>query len=82
MNIADSLLVTRIIIIFGMVNLLTALLIFFSCRCLPPSKIGGTLMKYRPFQRLYRYHCYLWRVFWSSVVIHTILVVIFLGWPT
>ncbi len=56
MNIFDSVFAIRLIFILGIVNLVTALLIFFSCRCLSGSKIGSKLMKYPPYQRFYRYH--------------------------
>ncbi len=81
MNIFDPVLAVRLIIILGIINLVSAVLIFFSCRCLPGSKLGSKLMKYQRYQRFYKYHCYIWRVFWPSVMIHAILVIIFLGWP-
>ena len=82
MNILDPLVATRIIFILGIINLVSVLLIFFSCRCLPGSRIGSKLMKYRPYQRYYKYHCHIWKVFWPSVTVHAILAIIFLGWPT
>lgn len=47
MNILDPLLVIRVIFILGFVNLVTGTVIFFSCRCLPGSRLGTRLMKYR-----------------------------------
>ncbi len=81
MNIFAPLLVIRLIVVLGIVNLVTGVLIFSSCRCLPGSKLGSKLMKYHAYQRFYKYHCYIWRVFWPSVMIHAILTVVFLGWP-
>jgi len=81
MDIFHSLTAARLIFILGIVNLVAGLMLFFSCRCLPGSKIGDRLMKYRPYQRFYRYHCYLWKVIWPSVVIHAFLAIMFLGWP-
>jgi hypothetical protein len=81
MNIFDSLLATRLIVVLGIVNLVTGVLIFSSCRCLPGSKLGSKLMKHQAYQRFYKYHCYIWRVFWPSVMIHAILAIIFFGWP-
>jgi len=81
MNVFDPLLITRLIVILGIVNLITGALIFFSCRCLSGSGLGSRLMKYRGYQRFYKYHCYIWRVFWPSVMIHTALAIIFFGWP-
>ena len=81
MNIFDPLLVTKLMVVLGIINLVTGLLIFFSCRCLPGSRLGARLMKYQKYQRFYRYHCYVWRVFWPSVMIHAVVGVIFFGWP-
>jgi hypothetical protein len=71
----------RVIFILGILNLLTGALIFFSCRCLSGSKLGNWLMKYKGYQRFYKYHCYIWRVFWPSVMIHAVLAIIIFGWP-
>jgi len=71
----------RIIFILGIVNLLTGFLIFFSCRCLPGSKIGAILMQKPPYKNFYKWHCHIWKVFWPSVIVHAILALIFFGWP-
>ncbi|MAH39428.1 MAG: hypothetical protein CL873_02700 [Dehalococcoidales bacterium] len=81
-KIIDPLLASRLIVILGIVNLVGGVLIFFSCRCLGGSKLGVKLMKYRSYQRFYQYHCYIWRVFWASVIIHASLAIIFFGWPS
>ena len=67
--------------ILGIVNLITGFLIFFSCRCLPGFKIGARLMKYRWYQHFYKFHCYIWMVFWVSVITHAILAIIYIGKP-
>ena len=71
----------RLIFILGIINLVTGTLIFLSCRCIPGLKIGVKLMKYRAYQRFYRYHCYIWKVFWSSVFVHAIFGIAYLGIP-
>jgi hypothetical protein len=81
MDIFNSLLAIRVIIILGIINLVTGALVFFSCRCLGGSKLGNRLMKYRGYQRFYKYHCYIWRVFWPSVMVHAVLALVFFGWP-
>ncbi|MBI2288275.1 MAG: hypothetical protein HYU83_04805 [Chloroflexi bacterium] len=80
MNTLDPL-VARLIISLGIINLVSGALVFLSCRCLGGSKIGTRLMKYKSFQRFYGYHCHIWKIFWASVFVHTIMVMIFLGWP-
>lgn len=77
----QSILVARLIVILGVVNLITGAAIFFSCRCIPGGKIMGKLMKYPAYQKFYKYHCYIWQVFWPSVLIHAILAIVFFGIP-
>jgi hypothetical protein len=72
---------TRILFVLGIINLITGLLIFFSCRCLPGSRIGKGLMKRPWYQKFFKLHCYIWWVFWVSVVVHAILAMIYIGWP-
>ena len=71
----------RLIFILGIINLVAGTLIFLSCRCIPGLKIGGKLMKYRAYQRFYRYHCHIWKVFWASVFVHAIFGIAYLGIP-
>lgn len=81
MEIFYSLAVGRAIFVLGILNLVAALLVFFSCRCLGSANLGKKLMKYRPYQRFYKYHCYVWWVFWPSVTVHAFLAIMRLGWP-
>ena len=55
----------RVLFILGIVNVVTGLLIFFSCRCLPGSGIGRRLMKYKWYQSYFKWHCYIWWIFWA-----------------
>jgi len=73
---------TRIIFSLGIINLVTGLLIFFSCRCLPGLKIGKSLMRHRWYQSFFKLHCYIWWVFWASVVVHAIFAIIYIGVPS
>jgi len=81
MELMQSIMVPRIIVILGIINILTGAAIFFSCRCLPGARLMGRMMKYNAFQRFYKYHCYIWRVFWPSVLIHSLLALMFFGLP-
>ncbi len=72
---------TRLVFILGIVNLITGALVLFSCRCLPTSKIGSKLMQHAAYKRFYKYHCYIWWAFWTSVIVHAVLVIVFLGIP-
>jgi hypothetical protein len=71
----------RVLFVLGIVNLVTGLLIFFSCRCLPGSRFGKSLMKNKWYQRFFKLHCYIWWVFWTSVVVHAIFAIVYVGWP-
>jgi hypothetical protein len=81
MELMQSIMVPRIIVILGIINILTGAAIYFSCRCLPGARLMGRMMKYNAFQRFYKYHCYIWRVFWPSVLIHSLLALMFFGLP-
>jgi len=81
MDIFQSIIAARLIFIFGIINLVTAVLVLLSCRCIPGSKLTASLMKYKAYQRFYRYHCYVWWVFWVSVVVHAVFATAFLGVP-
>lgn len=71
----------RILFILGIVNAITGLLIFFSCRCLPGSRLGKGWMKYKWYQKFFKWHCYIWWAFWISVIIHAVFGIIYIGWP-
>jgi hypothetical protein len=77
----SGLVTIRILFILGIVNLVTGLAIFFTCRCLPGSKIGRGLMKRRWYQGFFKFHCYIWWIFWASVIVHAVFTIKYIGWP-
>jgi len=81
MELLQSVMVPRIIVILGIINILAGAAVFFSCRCIPGARLMGKMMKYSAFQNFYKYHCYIWRVFWPSVFLHSLLVLMFFGLP-
>ena len=81
MGVFQSIVVAKLIFVFGIINLLTVVALFFSCRCVPGNPVMGKLMKYRSYQRFFRYHCYLWWVLLPSVVVHATLAILFFGIP-
>ena len=81
MNIFNSVFAARLIFILGIINLLTGFLVLLTCRCLPTSRIGSKLMQYTAYNRFYRYHCYIWWIFWTSVIIHAAFAIGLLGIP-
>lgn len=76
-----ALLATRVLFILGIINLLTGLAVFLSCRCLPGSRIGKRLMQHRWYQGFFKFHCYIWWAFWISVIVHAILAIVYIGVP-
>lgn len=81
MGIFSETAVARLIFILGITNLVAVTLIFLSCRCTPGLVIIGKLMKYRAYQRFYKYHCYIWWVLWTSVVVHAVFAISSVGVP-
>ena len=71
----------RLLLILGVVNLVTGLLVFFSCRCVGGSRLGVKLMGHKGYQRFFKLHCHIWKVFWPSVIVHALLAIVFFGWP-
>lgn len=70
-----------LIYILGIVNLVLGSLIFFTCRCIPGWKLTSGLMQYQAYKRFFRAHCYLWWIFWPSVIVHAIVAIIYFGTP-
>lgn len=81
MSIFYSPLAAQIIFILGIINFIVAMLLLSTCRCIPMLKPFKGLMKNKTFQRYYKWHCYLWWVFFPSVIVHVIFAVGRLGMP-
>lgn len=70
MNIFQTAAAAQLVFVLGIVNLTFVALILFTCRCLPTWKPTKGIMKLKWFQRVYKYHCYLWWILIPSVIIH------------
>ena len=81
MELFQSIVAARIIFVLGIINLVTGIMIFLTCRYPAGSKRLGKLRQYSFYQRLFSYHCYIWWVFWVSVIIHAIFAIGLLGNP-
>ena len=68
---------TQVIKILGILNITMAVLLFSSCRCIPASKLFRGIMDRPAYKSYYKYHCYLWYVFWPSVIVHTTIAIVF-----
>ena len=71
----------RVIFITAMINLVSIILILFSCRCINSWKLTSGLTKYHWFKRYFKWHCYIWYVLLPSVIIHASLAINMLGVP-
>jgi hypothetical protein len=81
MAIFQSAVAARLVFILGITNLVTAVLVLMSCRCIPALRITGNLMNHKLYKQFFRLHCYIWWFFWISVVAHAILALGRLGSP-
>jgi len=81
MSIFHSILAARLILILGIINFVTGFLLLFTCRVIPAFKLTKGLMQHAFYKSFYRYHVYLWWIFWVSVILHVIFAINFLGWP-
>ncbi|MDD5398586.1 MAG: hypothetical protein PHU70_05830 [Dehalococcoidia bacterium] len=67
-----------IILILAVSNIVLGLLVFFSCRCLPGSRLARGLMQNQGYLTFYKFHCYLWLLFLISVMIHAVFAINFM----
>ena len=85
MSIFQSVAAVQVVFVLGIVNIVSGLLVFFTCRCMPGARltvrISGNLMKYAFYRRIYGYHCYIWWVFWGSVMVHAVFAIGSIGFP-
>ena len=65
----------RLIFSLGIINIVTGLFVFFTCRCLPGLTLTKPLMQYAWYKKLYKLHCYVWWIFWISVIVHAVFAI-------
>jgi len=70
----------KLMYLFGIINFICALFLFSTCRCIKSPKYYW-LTKYKIFSKLYPYHCYVWKIFIISIILHTILAIIIFDNP-
>ena len=81
MDIFQSMVAARVIFVFGIINLVSGVLVLLTCRCIPGAKITSGLMGYAIYKSFYKYHCYIWWIFWVSVIVHAVFALALLGVP-
>ncbi len=77
----NALLGLRVVFALGIVNFLTLLALFFSCRCMGSRKPFSKMLHFKPFARFYKFHCYYWYILFGSVVAHLTIAIKVLGIP-
>lgn len=81
MGLFRSQLGTQIIFVLGVINFLMALVLVVTCRCIPGNKILRRFTKNKPYQYINKTHCYLWWIFWPSVITHVVFTLARIGIP-
>jgi len=81
MAIIDPLLGIRLIVIFGITNVITFLMIASTCRCVVGVRFVNDMMKQDWYKWFFSHHCWYWRMFFLSVIIHIALVLMVFGIP-
>tara|TARA_Y100000310_G_scaffold324587_1_gene386609 strand:- start:42 stop:287 length:246 start_codon:yes stop_codon:yes gene_type:complete len=71
----------KLIYILGITNILSIILVMFTCRCMGLYRLTNKLFQYPWFQKIYSKHCWYWYIFIISVFAHTILAFKILGNP-
>jgi hypothetical protein len=71
----------RLVFVLGIVNLVFVTSILFTCRCLPTWSVTKPIMKHKWYQRVYKFHCYLWWILIPSVIVHAIFALGLYGVP-
>jgi cytochrome b561 len=81
MNIFHTVFAARLILILGILNLVTGSLLLFTCRIVPALRVAKNLMQNSFYKNIYRFHAYLWWIFWISVIVHAVFAISAMGWP-
>ena len=71
----------KLIYILGITNIISILLVLFTCRCVPAWKLTRRLMAYKWYQRFFKYHYYLWLILGISVIAHMVFAISLMGFP-
>lgn len=71
----------RLGFIFGLINIVSLLLVFFSCRCLVGTGFIKRMLQRGWYRKFYNLHCYYWWLFIISVALHTIIALSTYGVP-
>lgn len=76
-----ALLSLRLLFILGIINVVGMVCVFLSCRCLVGNSLFNALMKHEWYKKFYNFHCWFWRIFFASVLLHVIVAFLLFGNP-
>jgi len=71
----------KLIFIFGIINIISLLLVFFSCRCLVGANFVRKMQKHKWYKKYHDLHCYYWWIFIISVILHSLFALVTFGNP-
>ena len=66
-------LIENIILVTALINIVTVLLLFFTCRFIPTFNLTKPLVNKKWFKTIYKYHTYIWWLLGPSVLIHAVI---------
>ncbi len=70
-----------LVFILGITNIVYLALVSLSCRCMLNYHLSKKLWASPFYQKFYSYHCWYWRIFFVSVLLHATLALIVYGIP-
>jgi len=77
----DMILDDRLVFALGIINVLTIMLVFFSCRCLIGRRFVDRMWKYKWYRIYHKGHCYYWWLLAVSVLLHSTIALSIYGDP-
>ncbi len=80
-SILDPFLSIKVLFLLGITNLLLLFLVFMSCRCLIGTALFNRLMRHEWYKKFFNFHCWFWRIFFVSVLLHVLLAFLLFGIP-
>jgi len=75
-SIFSSPVVDTIVLITAIINIVSLLVLFFTCRLIPSLHMANTLKEKGWYKSLYKYHSYLWWLLVPSASVHAIIAII------
>lgn len=65
----------QLVFVLGIINIVSGLFVFFTCRCLPGWTLTKPLMQHNWYKKIYKWHCAVWWIFWVSVMVHAVFAI-------